>query len=409
MDCKEVQDLLIEYIDEPLYIKENLLIQEHLSICEECRQYFIDIQSSFNCMKEMGKLEPPLDLSGKIMEKLKGEQNNINLKKILNIMKMPLEIAAVSLIILAFIYIYFYEKNFNEEREADLKAKIEKTPKVSVLDKKRAISGKGYKEEAAEELLEESQIIKKEQNNADKKRETLAEEEAKASSKLEVESPKKKGIDTRITITEEKKIAPMEKPSSPAKQIYSYEYLSKSDEQSALDKKYKEEAVEGRLQEPQFIKNEKISAKEPKEDSAQRKAEAPPKFEGEALEKKETTKEIAAEEEKNIAPVEESSIKPKPFATEDYISKSEFNIVLYVSDIDFASKEIKNIVKETNSILIKEEILKDKKLFSVSVDAKSFQSIIEKLKKVGEMKNFVFDFSKIKGTLKLNIELILKQ
>jgi len=364
MDCKKVRDLLIEFIDEPLYISENSLMQEHLSACKECRQYFIDVQDSLKCINEMGKLEPPLWLSEKIMEKLKGEEKFINLKKIFHIIKMPLQIVAASLIILAFIYIYFYEKT-----KVDLKAKIENVPKVSILNEKKAlVKERNEAEEVAKakkENVPKLRILAKEKALADRRyKEKVAPEELKEKTLIESEQRDIK-LQKKNPIQEDKEVGVQsgileiekEPPVHPAQEAPA---------KSAQETPHKLESY--------YLREEKSCAAKPAE-------------------------------EKEIIESKGLYLQTASAPKDSRIYESELIISVYVLDLDYASKEIKNIIKETDSELINEEIYNDKRLFSISVNAESLQSIVEGLKKVGEMENLVLDSNKIKGNLKLNIEI----
>ncbi|MHB8842579.1 MAG: anti-sigma factor family protein, partial [Candidatus Aquicultor sp.] len=63
MECKEIVDLLTEYIDGELSETERRVVDGHLKDCPECRAQFTAIKSAVSMVKGIDTLEVPAELS----------------------------------------------------------------------------------------------------------------------------------------------------------------------------------------------------------------------------------------------------------------------------------------------------------------------------------------------------------
>ena len=77
MECKKVQDQLItEYLDKELGAAERSGIEQHLSGCAHCQEFFEAVQrSSLVPFKETGEMQPDGALWQKIQEKIEAERS----------------------------------------------------------------------------------------------------------------------------------------------------------------------------------------------------------------------------------------------------------------------------------------------------------------------------------------------
>lgn len=56
MDCKDIQEKLIDYIDECLVKNEIIMIEEHLKTCSECKNEHEELKSTINCLLYKSKM-----------------------------------------------------------------------------------------------------------------------------------------------------------------------------------------------------------------------------------------------------------------------------------------------------------------------------------------------------------------
>ena len=77
MKCKKVQDRLItEYLDKELGADERSGIEQHLSGCAPCREFFAAVQrSAVAPFKEAGEIQPEAVVWQRIQEKVEAEQS----------------------------------------------------------------------------------------------------------------------------------------------------------------------------------------------------------------------------------------------------------------------------------------------------------------------------------------------
>ncbi|MBT9139637.1 MAG: Anti-sigma-W factor RsiW [Dehalococcoidia bacterium] len=74
MSCEKFTKNMGAYLDCVLSGKELSEFQEHLSVCNTCRQEAEELQSMFSWLKQAGELTPPKDLRKSVLAELKKEQ-----------------------------------------------------------------------------------------------------------------------------------------------------------------------------------------------------------------------------------------------------------------------------------------------------------------------------------------------
>lgn len=76
MECKKVQDRLItEYVDKELGSEENAAVEQHLTACADCREFFEGVQrSAVVPFKEAGEMQPDGAVWQRIQEKIEAER-----------------------------------------------------------------------------------------------------------------------------------------------------------------------------------------------------------------------------------------------------------------------------------------------------------------------------------------------
>lgn len=76
MECKKIQDRLITgYADKELGVKENAEVEQHLTGCADCREFFGAVQKSAVLpFKEPGEMQPDRVVWQRIQEKIEAER-----------------------------------------------------------------------------------------------------------------------------------------------------------------------------------------------------------------------------------------------------------------------------------------------------------------------------------------------
>ena len=79
MRCSEVCELLSSYMDGMLPAEEMKAVDEHLSLCPDCREELRQLEETVAILRNLGEVEPPADLRDSILNKIqasarKGEQ-----------------------------------------------------------------------------------------------------------------------------------------------------------------------------------------------------------------------------------------------------------------------------------------------------------------------------------------------
>ncbi|MDH5768610.1 MAG: zf-HC2 domain-containing protein, partial [Nitrospirota bacterium] len=73
MECADIQKKLSAYIDDALSPEERMLIDEHLTSCQECKASLADMRKTLEYVQKLEDIEPPPWLAQKVMTKIKEE------------------------------------------------------------------------------------------------------------------------------------------------------------------------------------------------------------------------------------------------------------------------------------------------------------------------------------------------
>ncbi|MFD2563353.1 HEAT repeat domain-containing protein [Aquimarina rubra] len=119
MNCKQIQELLIDYLDGNLDQKEHQVITAHLTICNSCQESLQELQLIFDGIDQDPEELPDASMKVNFEEMLQKEKETLSDSKIVSLQKNTknswrtvLQIAAtVALIVSA----YFYGKQQNNE------------------------------------------------------------------------------------------------------------------------------------------------------------------------------------------------------------------------------------------------------------------------------------------------------
>ena len=71
--CKDIQELLTEYLDESLQEKDSIEIEQHIKNCKECGKVLDDLCKTINMVKNLPKYAAPnimlVNINKKIQER----------------------------------------------------------------------------------------------------------------------------------------------------------------------------------------------------------------------------------------------------------------------------------------------------------------------------------------------------
>ncbi|SHI39784.1 anti-sigma factor family protein [Lutispora thermophila] len=74
MECSEVSNLIMKYIDGDISEVELKLLNKHILSCESCHEEFQMMTEMIKCINEMPEISPPCDLEEKIMNRINRER-----------------------------------------------------------------------------------------------------------------------------------------------------------------------------------------------------------------------------------------------------------------------------------------------------------------------------------------------
>lgn len=108
MDCSDVRDLFSDYIENQLNEEDLIIFEKHMEQCSKCRDEFYKFEKMIIRLKSIKDIDPPKDLSSKIMNKIISEENKKLNAKIINFRKFSSIAAAFIIIIFGGVY---YQNN----------------------------------------------------------------------------------------------------------------------------------------------------------------------------------------------------------------------------------------------------------------------------------------------------------
>jgi len=223
MDCKYFKDLLSTYIDGYLKEEEKKSIEEHLSFCKSCNDYFNKLKNYKEIFNKIEKIEVPLGFEKRVMGKIEGEKNKIFfLSK-----KFFFEFSAVLVVLLSVFLVYIslnkkeeYPKQVFEKKVLKREEKITKDSKeISQENKKIENQKKFFKAEEIQkdknnlEILEKTAPLKIKEKVAEKPMmEVEKKEEAREKGSLIIS--KKPSFEKQVTESIQREEKVVEKPSN---------------------------------------------------------------------------------------------------------------------------------------------------------------------------------------------------
>jgi len=223
MDCKYFKDLLSTYIDGYLNEEEKKSIEEHLSFCKSCNDYFDKLKNYKEIFNKVEKIEVPLGFEKRVMGKIEGEKNKIFfLSK-----KFFFEFSAVLVVLLSVFLVYInlnkkeeYPKQVFEKKVLKMEEKIPKDSKeISQENKKIENQKKFFKAEEIQkdknnlEILEKTAPLKIKEKVAEKPMmEVEKKEEAREKESLIIS--KKPSFEKQVTESIQREEKVVEKPSN---------------------------------------------------------------------------------------------------------------------------------------------------------------------------------------------------
>ncbi|HHW91206.1 MAG TPA: anti-sigma factor, partial [Firmicutes bacterium] len=70
MRCSEVREHLSSYMDGMLSAELMQAVDEHLSLCPDCREELRQLEETVALLRNLGEVEPPADLRDGIINKI---------------------------------------------------------------------------------------------------------------------------------------------------------------------------------------------------------------------------------------------------------------------------------------------------------------------------------------------------
>jgi len=138
MDCSNANKILSENIEGNGTPEQQVLIEEHLQSCEQCRLYAADIKKTIETLHALDEIEPPAWLTAKAMKKIRTESKpgKTWIERLffpLHV-KLPIEAFAAFLITVAAIFIY---KNMGPElQQMEVQPSAPATPSILAVPEK---------------------------------------------------------------------------------------------------------------------------------------------------------------------------------------------------------------------------------------------------------------------------------
>lgn len=74
MNCRTVQALVHQYLDGDLDKREELKMREHLSICSDCNQHFLELEKAIALVRSLHHLRTSDDFTEKVLSRLPQEK-----------------------------------------------------------------------------------------------------------------------------------------------------------------------------------------------------------------------------------------------------------------------------------------------------------------------------------------------
>ncbi|MEW6087011.1 MAG: zf-HC2 domain-containing protein [bacterium] len=159
MNCREIKNLLSDYVDNMLSHKERDIVEKHLFTCKDCRDEYESLKLCIDEIKSLERVKAPLNISEKIHERL---ESRTKIKLLIDklflpfYIKIPLEVAALFLIALLIKNIYKHPiPEIQIATKAEKIENIKKYPKEAFTEPENEISDEktGYENKPVEVAL----------------------------------------------------------------------------------------------------------------------------------------------------------------------------------------------------------------------------------------------------------------
>jgi hypothetical protein len=123
MTCREIEERLSAYLDEPLPAEERRKVEEHLASCRSCARVLADLRKTVGLVRGLGEVEPPPWLRQNIMTRVR-EDAAPKKKGILKTLFFPLHIKvpiqAFAMVLIAVLAFQVYRTGEPERQAQDL-------------------------------------------------------------------------------------------------------------------------------------------------------------------------------------------------------------------------------------------------------------------------------------------------
>lgn len=169
MDCREIQSLIVPFIESQLTLEKTRLFLKHIEECEDCREelevYYILIVGLKQLEKEP---EKSMDLHAQFEELLKNTKTHVNRVRLGRFPKLVVLAALIGIILVIFTY---EQQKYAMEEEIDqsidfINSKIDSYEPLDLEKKKNFFE---MKEKNKGLFLEKERVTKNKDKNKDGK------------------------------------------------------------------------------------------------------------------------------------------------------------------------------------------------------------------------------------------------
>lgn len=113
MNCKEMKEMLTEYIDKTLKDDKVILVEKHIKECRVCKDYIEKYNKFASVLRKQERKQSPDYLWTRISAKMKEENSK---QGILQLIITPSNVFKLAGILVVFLVIYFYIGQLKNKR-----------------------------------------------------------------------------------------------------------------------------------------------------------------------------------------------------------------------------------------------------------------------------------------------------
>jgi hypothetical protein len=127
MVCKDIEQKLPAYLENALSSQEKGLVEEHLSLCPQCKKAMEDLEKTEKLIREMDEVEPPPWFTQKIMSRVREEaqQKESIFRKLFYPFHIKIPIQTLAMVLIAVLAFQIYRVG-----EPDMKVIVAPPPTV---------------------------------------------------------------------------------------------------------------------------------------------------------------------------------------------------------------------------------------------------------------------------------------